>query len=187
MLHERYPKDLVLKDGKEVILRPLCSEDSEELVRFYRSLDVSECWFLKENPCNPAVIQRWIENQGAGKAFGVLALHGAHVVAHASILTRSYGGRRHIGRLRIVVAREFRSKRLGTWMVFDLIRRAMDLGLEKVQADFVVGVDDLAIQAVRKLDFVQEGLLKDYVRDENGVSYNCCIMVKHLHKEWGDF
>ena len=92
-----------------------------------------------------------------------------------------------MGRLRITVSPDFRSKRLGTWMVFDLIRRAMELDLEKIQADFVVGVEDLAIEAVERLDFVKESLIKNYVRDEKGNYHDCQIMIKHLYKEWSDF
>jgi GNAT superfamily N-acetyltransferase len=187
MLHEKYPTEVILKDGKEVILRPLAEEDEEALRQFYGELCLSDRWFFKEDPCNRAVIKGWLENQKTGQAFCLLALHEGRIVAHASILMRPYGCRSHIGRLRITVSPQFRSQRLGTWMVLDLIRRAMDLGLDKVQADFVVGVDDLAIEAVRRLDFVEEGLLKDYVRDEKGISYDCRIMVRHLHKGWSDF
>lgn len=38
MSHERYPKEIVLKDGKEVILRPAVSGDHERIARFFRTL-----------------------------------------------------------------------------------------------------------------------------------------------------
>ena len=50
-----------------------------------------------------------------------------------------------------------------------------------------MGVDDLAIQAVRKLDFITEGVIKDYVKDEQGNYHDYQIMIKQLHKEWSDF
>jgi len=187
MLQKRYPKEVVLTDGKEVTLRPLEEEDQEDLVRFYQELPLRERWFFKEDPCDSFVIKKWIGARQTGNAHGVLAIYEGGVVAHASLLRRTYGGRRHVARLRITVSPGFRSKRLGTWMVFDLIRRAMELDLEKIQADFVVGVEDLAIEAVQRLDFVKESLIKDYVRDEKGTYHDCRIMIKHLHKEWSDF
>jgi hypothetical protein len=72
-------------------------------------------------------------------------------------------------------------------MIFDLIKYAMERGLEMLRTDFVVGVDDLAIEAVRKLDFVTEGLLRDYVKDENGNDRDYQIMIKRLHRDWSDF
>jgi len=187
MLQERYPKEVVLTDGKEVTLRLLEEDDQDDLVRFYQELPSKERWFFKEDPCDSSVIRKWIGASRTGNALGVLAVYEGRAVAHASLLRRTYGGRRHVGRLRITVSPGFRSKRLGTWMVFDLIRRAMELGLDKIQADFVVGVEDLAIEAVQRLDFVKESLIKNYVRDEKGTYHDCRIMIKHLHKEWSDF
>lgn len=72
-------------------------------------------------------------------------------------------------------------------MIFDMIRRAMELGLEKLRTDFIIGLEDMAINAVKKLDFVSEGRLKDYFRDDDGNYYDYQIMVKQLHSEWSDF
>ena len=68
-----------------------------------------------------------------------------------------------------------------------MIRRAMELGLEKLRTDFIIGIEDMAINAVKKLDFVSEGMLKDYFRDDAGNYYDYQIMVKQLHSEWSDF
>jgi len=187
MLKERYPKEVVLTDGKEVMLRLLEEADKEDLVRFYQELPSKERWFFNEDPCDPFVIRKWIDAGQTGNALGVLAIYEGRIAAHASLFRRTYGGRKHVGRLRIAVAPAFRSKQLGTWMVFDLTRRAMELGLDTIQADFVVGVEDLAIEAVQRLDFVKEGLIKDYVRDEKGTYHDCRIMIKHLHKKWSNF
>ena len=142
---------------------------------------------FERRSCDPDIIEKWIENHYRKKAFSVVACHGKKIVAHAGLLMRPYGGRQHVGRLRVMVSPDFRSKRLGTWMLFDLIRRAMEMGLEKIRCDFVKDVEDRAIEAVRKLDFVKEGVLRDYVKDENGNYHDYQIMVKNLHTEWSDF
>lgn len=187
MIYETYPKEVVLRDGTEVILRPVERADQDRLIRFYKGLPEPERWFLKEDPCREGVIAGWIENQEKGNAFCVAAVHEDQIIAHASLLWHPYGGRKHLGRLRVMVSRDFRNKRLGTWMVFDLIKKAMELGLEKMRADFVIGIEDSAIEAVRKLNFFDQGVLKNYVRDESGKYHDCMIMIKDLHKEWGDF
>lgn len=189
MPHQRskYPKELVLKDCTEVILRPLDSGDLETVLQFFRDLPVNNRWYLKEDPSQTEIIEKWIRNQSLGKSFCVLAIHENRVVAHASLLRQLHGGRQHVGRIRLMVARDFRNKRLGTWMMFDLIRRAMELGLEKLRTDFIIGVEDMAIEAAQKLDFVKEGLLRNYYRDEAGNYYDYQIMIKDLHKDWSDF
>ena len=187
MPHARYPKEILLKDGTEILIKVIGSGDNEAIKEFFDTTHISYRWFLKEDPSDPRVIQKWIDNQAKGKCFAIVAEHGERIVSTAALLLRPWGGRKHVARLRIMVAKEFRTKRLGTWMIFDLIKRAMEMGLEKVRADFVVGIEDLAIKAVRKLDFVEEGLLKDYIQDENGNYYDYKIMIKQLHKDWSDF
>ena len=187
MMYQRYPKEVVLTDGKEIVLRPVDRADLEKLVSFYRNLSPEDRWFFKEDPREPEVIRQWIENQERGNAFSIVAVHEEEVVAHASLLWRSGGGRKHMGKLRVMVGEPFRRKRLGTWMVFDLTKRAMDLGLRKMRADFVVGFEDLAIEAVQKLHFTKECVIRDYVRDQNGRYHDCQIMIRDLHEQWGDF
>ena len=187
MPENRYPKEVLLKDGSEIILKTPDLHDRDALVQFYCSLPPKDRWFLKEDPTDEKVIDKWLSNHFEKRAFCVLAFQEKNIIAHAALLLRPLAGRRHVGRLRIVVAEAFRNKRLGSWMIFDLIRRAMEMGLEKLRADFVVGVEDAAIEAVHKLDFFKEGLLKDYVMDPEGRCYDYQIMIKHLHREWGDF
>jgi RimJ/RimL family protein N-acetyltransferase len=63
----------------------------------------------------------------------------------------------------------------------------MDLGVEKVIAEFVAGVEDAAGAAAAKLDFQQEGVLREYVKDRQGKYRDLIIMVRNLHKDWSDF
>lgn len=187
MLEKQYPKEVMLRDGTEVTLKTPDSADREALIAFYRNLPAEDRWFLKEDPLREEVVDKWMANHADRKAFCVIAMDGRRVVAHAALLLRPEGGRRHVGRLRIVVDREFRNRRLGSWMIFDLMRRAMELGLEKLRADFVVGIEDSGIEAVRRLDFFKEGLLRSYVLGPDGRYHDYQIMIKDLHREWGDF
>jgi len=187
MRSEKYPKEVVLKDGKEVILKPVDSADYEKISRFFQDTAPEFRWFLKEDPCDPEVVRKWIDNAVSGKSFCIIALHNDIVVGHSALLLRLYGGRKHVGRLRIIVAPDFTRKQLGTWMVFDLTKRAMEMGLEKIRTDFVLGIEDLAVKAFENMGFIKEGLIKDYIRDEKGQYYDYQIMTKQLHKEWSDF
>ncbi len=169
---------MILKTGDEVILRPLSLEDRGKFLAFAGDIPYLERWYLKENPGEPEVVDKWIRNQESGKTFCVVAEQEGRIVAHASLLRRLKGGRKHVGRFRIMVSPEFRNKQLGAWMVFDIIRRTMDMNLEKIRVD-LVRVEDGSIRALQKLDFVKEGLM----RDDDGNYYDYQIMVKQLHKE----
>lgn len=183
----RYPKEVVLKDGKEALIRPLQAGDEALLRQFYQALPENDRWYMKYDVMDPAVIRKWIDVIDAGLVFSIVAVSGERVAAHASLHRRGFGATQHVGRLRIMVLPEFRHKRLGTWLLLDLIRLAMDKGLSDLRADFVVGVEDAAIEAAYKLDFFEKAVLKNYVKDPQGNRHDMMIMAKRLHKNWGDF
>jgi L-amino acid N-acyltransferase YncA len=72
-------------------------------------------------------------------------------------------------------------------MLLDTIRLAMSVGIEKLVAEFIAGVEDAAMNAAQKLDFFEEAVLKDYVKDSQGRYRDLIIMVKTLHRDWSDF
>jgi len=89
--------------------------------------------------------------------------------------------------MRIIVLPEYRQKRLGSWMILDLIHVAMEKGLREIRADFVVGVEQAAIESANRLDFFKKALLEGFVIDPRGQRHDLLIMTKQLHKDWGDF
>ena len=183
----RYPKEVVIKDGTEATIRPLEKDDEERLRRFYLKIPERDRWYMKYDVTNSAVIRKWIDGIGSSTVFSTIALYENKIVGHSSLHTRDFGSTKHVGRLRIMVAPEYQRKRLGTWMLVDTIQYAMDQGLELLRADFVMGVENTAIEAAYKLDFFQEAVLRDYVKDQRGYRYDLLIMIKRLHKDWGDF
>jgi len=183
----RYPKEVVLKDGLEAIILPLQRDDEELLRRFYAGIPEADRWFMRHDVRDPAVIAKWMNDIDIGKVFSIIALSDARIVGHASLHMREFGATRHIGRFRLMVLPEFRYKRLGTWMLLDIIQLAMDKGLSEVRSDFVVGIEEAAIEAARKFDFFKKAVLKHYVKDQQGNRHDLLIMIKRLHKRWGDF
>jgi len=183
----RYPKEIVLKDCTEAVIRPLETTDEGMLKEFYSRTPEHDRWYLRHDIADPRVVSRMIRAIGKGNVFSTVALVDDRIVAHASLLTRGFGSTQHVGRLRILVLPAYRHKRLGTWMLLDLIQLAMDKGLDDLRADFVVGVEDAAIDAAHKLDFFKVALLPEYVKDPDGRRYDLQIMVKRLHRHWSDF
>lgn len=181
------PKEVVLKQGKEALIRPLEKLDEEMLARFYQEIPESDRWFMRYDVLNPHIIHKWIEGIDTGTVYSVIALSDNRIVGHASLHLRGHGCTRHIGRIRIMIVPEFRHLRLGTWMLLDIIKLAMDTGLEELRSDFVVGIEDAAIEAAHKLDFFERAELKNYVKDSCGNFHHMVIMTKRLHKNWGDF
>ena len=183
----RYPKEVVLKDGQDANIRAVEAADEAALRQFYTNVPEADRWYMKADPMQPDTIKNWMRSQEAGGLFAIVAVAGEQIVAHARLLMRTFGATRHVGRLRIMVAPAYRHKRLGTWMLLDLIRLAMDKGLRDLRSDFVVGIEDAAIEAAHKLDFFKTALFPEYIRDPQGRRHDLQIMIKRLHKDWSDF
>lgn len=183
----RYPKEVVLKNKKEALIRPLEGEDEPLLRRFYAEIPEEDRWFMRHDVMDPAVISKWIRALDQGGVYSIVAVSDGRITAHGSLHISNYGATRHIGRFRIMVSPEYRHQRLGTWLILDLIQLAMDKGVREVRADFVKDVEDAAIEAAFKFDFFEKAVLKNYVRDLKGRRHDLLIMTKRLHKDWGDF
>ena len=183
----RYPKECVLKECVEAVIRPLESDDRPLLNAFYSRIPASDRWFMNYDVMDTAIMDKWFDAVEKGSVCSILAICEESVVGQGSLYLRGFGATSHVGRFRIVVLPEFRQKRLGTWLLLDLIQLAMDRGLEMLRADLVVGVEDGAIEAVQKFDFFKFAELKNYVKDIHGDRQDMVIMVKRLHKEWSDF
>lgn len=183
----RYPKECVLKECVEAVIRPLEPGDRPLLEAFYAKIPESDRWFMGCDVKDITNMDKWFGALGKGRVCSILSLCEGNVVGQGSLYLRDYGAASHVGRFRIVVLPEFRHKRLGTWLLLDLIQQAMDRGLEMLRADLVAGVEDGAIEAVRKFDFFKFGELKEYVKDIHGNRQDLVIMIKRLHKEWSDY
>jgi len=186
---DAYPKVIISKDGTAALLRPLVPEDEGALNDFFSRIPENERWFRKENVSDPQVVRRWIRNLDYAVVLRMVAVKEAdgRIIASLSLHRRSFGYLSHIGYIRIMVDPAYRAQRLGTWMLLDMVKLAMEMGVEKLVAELVAGVEEAALHAAHKLDFFKEAVLHDYVKDPEGRSHDLIIMVKTLHRDWSDF
>lgn len=188
-MFEGYPKEIMTKDGTPILLRPLVAEDEQKLVEFFSRIPADERWFLREDLANPEVINQWIRHLDYDRIVPMLAVKqddGA-IIANVRLHRRPADCLRHIAHLRIMVDPAYRQQRIGTWMLLDTIRLAMNMGIEILVAEFVDGVEEAARNAAHKLDFFEQAVLKDYVKDRQGKYRDLIIMTKALQRDWSDF
>jgi L-amino acid N-acyltransferase YncA len=186
---EDYPKEIMSKDGTPILLRPLVPDDEQRLIEFFSRIPEEERWFLRDNMEDPRAVHEWIQNLDYEKTVPMVAVRETDnaIIANMRLHRRPAECLKHVAHLRIMVEPAYRHQRLGTWMLLDAIKLAMGAGVEKLVAEFVEGVEQPAINAARKLDFVEQAVLKDYVKDRQGRYRSLIIMVKPLYREWTDF
>lgn len=188
-MFEGYPKEIMTKDGRPILLRPLVPEDEQRLTELFSRIPEDERWFLREDLSNPKVIAEWIRNLDHSRIIPLVAVNpdDGTVIANLRLHRRPADCLHHIAHLRITVDPDFRQQRIGTWMLLDAIKLAMHLGIEILVAEFVAGVEEGAMTAARKLDFYQQAVLKDYIKDRQGKYRDLIIMTKTLQGDWSDF
>lgn len=185
-MHRGYPKEVILRDGTGVTLRPLSDGDEVLLRDFFLRLPAEERWFLDRDQIGPGSVQGWTRDREEGRAFPMVAILEGRVVSHALLLKRPAGPEAHVAQISIAVDPAFREKHLGTWMLLDLINKAVSLGVEILVMHLVEVGDPSVMRAAKRLQFSRQGVLRSYLKDRGGAPHNLVIMVKRLERGWGD-
>jgi L-amino acid N-acyltransferase YncA len=123
----------------------------------------------------PSVVDEWVENLDRGLSTSLLAYHDGRLAGYATVHVNPARWTRRVGEIRVNAGPGYRGKGLGrnlTAQIFDVARA---LSLKKLMANMTA--DQPGAQAAfRRLGFVPEAVLADYVEDRNGVSRDMVIM-----------
>jgi ribosomal protein S18 acetylase RimI-like enzyme len=179
-----YPKEVILKDGTGVTLRPLKHGDENALFEMFKLFSKDELWFLNHDVSDPRLFEDWVKGLDLNRVVSIVALLEGRIISNGALMMKQFGAKSHIGKVRIAVDPSFREKRLGTWMLLDLVNVSMAIGLKTVVMRLVQERDASLMNAVRKLDFTEEAVLENYVLDRGGNPCNLVIMTKRLPTEW---
>ena len=174
-LSERFPRDITLNDGHGVQLRLMSADDRDAVLGFARGLPEEDLLFLRLDVTQGDVVDDWIANLASGNSTSLVAYDDGVLVGYATVHRNQAPWTRRVGEIRVNVGPDYRGKGLGknlTSQIFDIARA---LGLKKVMANMTS--DQPGAQAAfRRLGFVPEALLADYVEDRNGLSRDLVIM-----------
>jgi len=176
---------VTLKDGDYVLLRPMVREDGSRLLEFYSAEGESDLRYLRQDVKNPAVIQEWCEHLDYGRVLPMLAFAKEHIVGCAT-LHFSEGPRRHIGEVRLYLARDYRKCGLGVKMIRALIDLARKQGLGILMAE-VVADETKMIKSFKTLGFKIQTTLDDYFMLPDGDSRDVVLMTMPLQLRIGEF
>jgi L-amino acid N-acyltransferase YncA len=170
-----YPRTISLPDGQSVQIRLMTAADRNAILAFARGLPQEDLLFLRVDISDPAAVDIWIRNIEAGLSATLLAFDSNSIVGYATVHRSQVPWMRRVGELRVNVGAAYRARGLGrilTSQIFDLAR---GLGLRKLMANMTT--DQHGAQAAfRRLGFIPEALLADYVEDRNGKPRDLVMM-----------
>ncbi len=173
-------KEGVLKDGTRVSLRPLVKQDRDKLLDFFRGLDEKELSFLRTDVRDPAVIDHWVDNIDYQKVFPLVAEAEGRIVGDATLHMRKVGWKRHLGNVRVVVAKDYQNRGLGTLLINEIVELGGELGLEKLLAEIHLQATT-ALAAFKKAGFSVKAVFEDLVKDPAGKSSDLVVLVCDIH------
>jgi len=176
---ERYPKTVTLKGNLEATVRPLVAADEKAFHEFFVTVPERERLLFKHRVTEPEVIHDWCQRIDYGKILPLLAIADGKIVADASLHQQLGGWKRHIGRISVVVHPGYRGRGLARTLVQELIDIASDVGLEKLEAEFL-GDQQAARLAFAELGFSDLLVLPDYVKDMQAIAHDYVLMGRHI-------
>ena len=173
---QKYPKDINVKDGSKVKLRPLKRTDEKEFHALFQAIPEQERMFIKHRVTDPAVIRDWCQNIDLGRNLPLLATDGVNKIVGVATLHQQLGGwKRHIGRVSVLVQPKVRGRGIARALVQEIVEIARATGLEKVEAEFIGG-QETAIHMFAMLGFSELWRREDYVKDMQAISHDYVMM-----------
>jgi hypothetical protein len=82
---EAYAKDIMLRDGDKVSVRPFESDDKVRLLEFFDRIPEEERFYLRENVASAKVVHGWTVNIDLSNVIPVVAVAGDAIVADATL------------------------------------------------------------------------------------------------------
>jgi RimJ/RimL family protein N-acetyltransferase len=175
LLLDRFPRKVTLNDRREVELRLARSGDDAVILEFAADLPEQDLLFLRVDITRPDAVANWLRNVAAGLTVSLLAFDGSRLAGYATVDRNPARWTRRVGEIRVNVGAAYRSLGLGRQLIANIFDVAQALGLKKVMAHMTP--DQLGAQAAfKRLGFVPEALLADYVEDRLGRSHDLVIM-----------
>jgi acetyltransferase len=174
-----------MKDGTEVTIRRIVANDIDRLMEFYGSLPDEDRRYLKFDVTDRKVVAKRLRRIETGDDIRIAAVHGGVVVASGALEISGEAWSKHQGEIRVLIARPFQHRGLGTIMIRELYFVAVQNKIETIVARMMrpqVG----AQKVFRRLGFRDETMLPDFVKDLQGGSQDLIVMtcnVKDLWKE----
>lgn len=176
---QRFPKRVVLKDGSACLLRPLEIADEKDFYEFFQAVPERERLFIKHRVTDRRVIRHWCRQIDLGRNFPLLAVVGDRIVGDATLHQQLGGWKRHIGRLSVLVHPQVRGRGLGRALVAEMIQVARELGLERLEAEFL-GDQEVGMKLFALLGFSHLLRLENYVKDMQAVAHDYVLMGLNL-------
>jgi L-amino acid N-acyltransferase YncA len=176
---------VTLKDGAYVLLRAMTRDDKARLHEFYNSVSAEDLQYFRHNVKDEALIDEWCECLDYSEVLPVIALAKDHIVGSATLHFYT-GPKRHVGEVRLFLAKDYRKRGLGMKMIRALIDLARKQSLSILMAE-VIAEQNKVVKAFEQLGFHSDCILDDYFMFPDGDCSDVVIMTMSLRPKVDEF
>ena len=176
---------VTLKDGVNVLLRPMTADDEEALWNLFAPASEEDVRYLRDNVKDQALIQEWCRHLDYARVLPLVAQIKDRIVGQASLHLHP-GPNRHVGEVRIFLAKDLRRRGLGTKMLNTLIELARKQNLYTLKAE-IVADQSKVIKAFQNLGFEFCCTFEDYFMLPDGDTRDVAVLMLSLHSEVDEF
>ncbi len=176
-------KNVKLKDGTEIILRPLKKKDRNQLTAFFRSLPKEDRRYLRVDVTDKETIKRIIKSSKLGESRRIIALDKDTIVADGLLELEKRKWKKHFGEIRLLISKTYRRKGLGMLLARELYLLAISEKVEEIIVK-MMKPQVAAINIFKRMGFKQEAVLPDYVKDLEGTTRDLIIMRCDVNEMW---
>jgi RimJ/RimL family protein N-acetyltransferase len=181
----KYRHVVRLEDGSRVLLRPLLPEDGSRLLALFADATDDDVMYLKDDVRDRDLVRSWVENLDYHRVFPLIACADERIVGDVSLHFHS-GPTRHIGRVRIFLASDYRRRGLGSCMLAEIVDIAKRFELQQLLAEIVVEQTQV-VKAFEKSGFMLEAHYRDYFMTPDGQTHDMAILRLPLAPRRSDF
>ncbi len=172
---EDYPKEIELRDGENVIIRIAQHEDETSLVLFFLSIPENQRDFIPYDLAEQENLVGWFGGPNWEEAFPLVAEVGGRIVGVGLLKGYRVQWRQHVGDCWMIVHENMRGLGLGRILASELFSMAHELGMYKLKAE-LRGDAHSALKVLLALGYIQEGVLTEYIRDNEGHFHDISIL-----------
>jgi L-amino acid N-acyltransferase YncA len=176
-------KQVTLKDGSQVLLRPMRSDDLERSYAFFQAIPAEERGFLRADVTRREMVVRRIRLMEAGQVRRLVAVAGDRIVADGALELSGHGWKEHVAEIRLIVGVDYRRRGLGMLMARELYLLAAAEKVEQVVVK-MMRPQYAAHDIFKRLGFGDQALLAEYVKDRSGRKQDLILMRCDLQAMW---
>jgi ribosomal protein S18 acetylase RimI-like enzyme len=178
-------KHVTLKDGSEVVIRPMRQDDLERSIAFFAALPREDRAFLRVDVTKRHLVEERMFDIETGSVKRIVAILGDEIIADGALELAGHGWKEHAAELRLIVARNHQRKGLGMLMARELYAEANAEHVEEIVVK-MMRPQNAAHSIFKRLGFRNQMVLPEYVKDREGKLQDMILGRCNLKVLWNE-